>query len=168
MMKNFFFLCVIICAVELVGGCYSKKSDPGGTSALGSKHTPADGTDQKAEHAHGEGPHGGTVSHWGAGKFHVEFTVNHEKQEATVYILKEDAKTLFPIDASEITLAIKDPEFQVALKASPHEGEPSGKSSRFVGNHENLGIVKEYEGSITGDVDGKSYSGNFKEVPHDH
>jgi hypothetical protein len=65
-------------------------------------------------------------------------------------------------------LSIKDPAFTAALKASPQDGDPEGKASRFVGNHENLGIVKEYEGSMSGAVNGTPYSGNFKEVAHDH
>ncbi len=73
-----------------------------------------------------------------------------------------------PIDAEEITLAIKDPEFSVELKASPQDGDPEGKASRFVGNNDSLGIVKEYEGTLSGVVSGTPYSGNFKELAHDH
>ena len=57
---------------------------------------------------------------------------------------------------------------QVILKAMPQEGDPEGTASRFVGNHESLGVVQEYEGTITGVVDGTPYSGNFKEEPHGH
>jgi hypothetical protein len=122
--------------------------------------------DGSGTHAHGEGPHGGTVADWGGGKYHVEFTVNHDKQEATVYILGGDEKTPSPIDAAEITLTIKEPALTATLKASPQEGDGEGKSSRFVGNHEGLGVVREYEGSMSGVVGGVPYSGNFKEVAH--
>ncbi len=174
-MKKFQFLfCVAITSTVLSFGCDSKNpdsTDDGGSPPKG-EHVHDDGTVHKSHgdegHAHGEGPHGGTVADWGGGKFHVEFTVDHDKQEATVFILGDDEKTASPIDAKEITLAIKDPAFQVTLKASPQDGEPEGVASRFVGNHENLGIVKEYEGSMSGAVDGTPYSGNFKEVPHDH
>lgn len=119
-------------------------------------------------HSHGEGPHDGTIADWGGGKYHVEFTVDHDKQEAAVYVLGSDEKTATPISAEEIQLSIKDPPMQVALKASPQEGDPEGAASRFVGNHEGLGVVQEYEGTIMGVVDDTPYSGNFKEVSHAH
>ena len=34
--------------------------------------------------------------------YHVEFTVNHDKKEATVYILGANAKTPSPIKAEKI------------------------------------------------------------------
>lgn len=114
-------------------------------------------------HAHGTGPHEGTVADWGGGKYHVEFTVDHDKQEGTVYILGSDEKTATPIDATEIDLSISDPVMQVTLKAAPQASDPAGKSSRFVGNHEKLGVVQEYAGTITGVIDGTPYSGDFQE-----
>jgi hypothetical protein len=117
-------------------------------------------------HRHGAGPHDGTLADWGGGKYHVEFTVDHGKQEATVYILGDDEKTPAPIKAEEIQLSIKAPAMQVTLKAAPQAGDPEGSASRFVGNHESLGVVQEYAGTITGVVDGTPYSGDFKEEPH--
>jgi hypothetical protein len=175
-MKSFQLLaCAVIATFILSTGCSKPAAETKpkeGTAAGPGEHVHDDGTVHKGHdeegHAHGEGPHGGTVADWGGGKFHVEFTVDRNKKEGTVYVLGGDEKTPSPIDAAEITLAIKDPAFSVALKASPQEGDPEGKASRFVGNHDNLGIVKEYEGSMSGVVDGTPYSGNFKEVPHDH
>ncbi|MEZ6150217.1 MAG: hypothetical protein R3C09_08850 [Pirellulaceae bacterium] len=117
-------------------------------------------------HGHGAGPHDGTVADWGGGKYHVEFTVDHDKQEATVYILGADETTAIPIDAAEIDLSISDPAMQVTLKATPQDGDPAGKASRFVGNHEKLGVVQEYAGTIAGVIDGTPFSGDFKEAPH--
>ena len=118
---------------------------------------------------HGAGPHGGTLADWGGGKYHVEFTVDHGKQQATVYILGDDEKTPSPIKAEEIQLSIKDPKMDVTLKAAPQEGDPEGSASRFVGNHESLGVVQEYAGTITGVVDGTPYAGDFSEqAGHDH
>lgn len=174
MNKFQFMCCVTVTSIALFFGCDSKKPDSvaGGDPSNSGEHIHDDGTVHESRenegHAHGEGPHGGTVADWGGGKFHVEFTVDHDKQEATVFILGDDEKTALPIDAKEITLAIKDPAFLAMLTASPQDGDPDGKASRFVGNHENLGIVKEYEGSMSGSVDGIPYSGNFKEVAHDH
>jgi len=125
----------------------------------------------KEDHAHGEGPHGGAVADWGGGKMHVEFTVDHDKKEATVYILGSDAKKAAPIKAKdgEISASItgvKDKgTFEVTLKASPQTGDPEGKSSRFVGTHDKIGVVQEFEGTITGENDGTPYTGKFKEEP---
>ncbi len=174
MKKIQFVSFVLVTTAALLIGCEAKKPAPttGGGATNSGEHVHEDGTVHKGHdeegHGHGEGPHGGTVADWGGGKFHVEFTVDHDKQEATVYILGDDEKTATPIDAEEVTLAIKDPAFTVALKPSPQDGDAGGKASRFVGTHENLGIVKEYEGSMSGTVGGTPYSGNFKEVAHDH
>lgn len=161
----------VIAMLTFLVGCDSKKGTDSENDG-GGQHVHADGTVHQGPddsgHAHAEGPHGGTVADWGGGKFHVEFTVDHDKQEAVVYVLGGDEKTPAPIDAGEITLSIKDPAFSVALKASPQKGDPAGKASRFAGNHKNLGIVKEYEGSMSGTVGGTPYSGNFKEVAHGH
>jgi len=118
-----------------------------------------------AEHAgHGAGPHEGVVTDWGGGKYHVEFTVDHGKKEATVYILGSDEKTPVPVKATNVMLTIDEPKFEVELK--PQEGDTEGASSRYVGTHDNLGIVREFSGTITGEIDGTPYSGDFKEEPH--
>jgi hypothetical protein len=120
------------------------------------------------EHAsHGAGPHEGVLADWGGGKFHVEFCVDRDKQTATVYVLGNDEKTATPIKATNILLTISDPTFQVELTAAPMEGEPDGTASRFVGKHENLGKVQEFAGTISGEIDGTPYAGDFKAPPHD-
>ena len=97
------------------------------------------------------------------GKWHGEFTVNHKAQEATIYILKGDAKTAAPIPVEKLLLSIKSPQFQTELKAAPQDGDPTGKSSRFVGKHENFGKEQEFEETLSGVVGGKPYAGDFKE-----
>ena len=119
---------------------------------------------EAADHSHGAGPHGGAVTDWGGGAYHVEFTVDHGKKESTVYVLASDAKTLAPIPAAKLQLSINDPAFQVDLTALPMEGDAPGASSRFVGQHDNFGIVREFAGSITGEVGGTPYAGDFVEV----
>ena len=167
-----YLILIAIAAMGSVGGCDSSKPiQETKESSTSGEHVHGDGTVHKAHnegHSHGEGPHGGVVADWGGGKFHVEFTVDHDKQEATVYILGDDEKTAVAIDATEVILAIKKPATQVTLTTAPQDSDPQGKSSRFVGKHENLGTVMEYEGSISGVVNGTPYSGNFKEVAHDH
>jgi len=148
-------------ALVLVWGC----GPQGGTSAPGNTKA---GKPAKGEpHEHGAGPHGGTVADWGGGKYHVEFTVDHGQQEAAVYILGGDEKTPAPVKTKDgqLLLTIQEPAFQVVLKASPLPGDPEGKASCFRGKHERLGKEQEFAGTISGEVDGTPYAGDFKEEP---
>jgi hypothetical protein len=72
-----------------------------------------------------------------------------------------------PISAKQLLLTIKTPAFQADLVAAPQQGDSEGKSSRFVTIHENLGKVQEFEGTVSGEFDGKPYLGDFKEEAHD-
>ncbi|WP_164102966.1 hypothetical protein [Candidatus Laterigemmans baculatus] len=116
-------------------------------------------------HSHGAAPHGGTIADWGGGAYHVEFTVDHDQQQAVVYVLGDDAKSPAPVAATEGTLllSISEPAFQVELQADPQSGDPEGASSRFVGQHENLGKVQEFGGTISGEIDGTPYVAEFEE-----
>lgn len=119
------------------------------------------------DHDHGEAPHGGTIIEFG--KYHGEFVVDHAKKTATVYILDDNVKNPVPIAATKLQLSIEQPQFQVDLIADPQEGDPMGKSSRFVATHDNFGKEQQFEGTLSGEVDGKPYLGDFKEEPHkDH
>ncbi|MBI3465004.1 MAG: hypothetical protein HY000_18400 [Planctomycetes bacterium] len=122
-------------------------------------------TPETCEHAHGSGPHGGTVADWGGGTYHVEFTVDHDQKQATVYILGGDGKSPSPVKADKLLLSINEPAFQVDLAPQPMEGETDGRASRFVGQHDNLGIVREFAGTISAEVDGKPFAGDFQELP---
>ena len=151
----------LLLAVLGVIGCKQETSTT--TSAV----APADEHAGEKPHAgHGSGPHEGTVADWGGGKYHVELIVDHTKQEGTVYVLGADEKTPTPIAAESIELSITDPVMQVTLKAAPEATDPAGKASRFVGNHEKLGVVQEYAGTISGVIEDTPYSGDFKEEPH--
>ena len=129
-------------------------------------HDHGDGHTHDHDHAHGAGPHGGTVTDWGGGAYHIEFTVDHEKQAATVYVLGSDEKTPSPIKTDKISLVINDPETEIELVASPLDGETADNASRFTGTHETLGIVREFSGTIQGLVDGTPYTGDFSEAAH--
>ena len=97
--------------------------------------------------------------------------MDHDKQEATVYVLGSDEKSATPVKATDgkLLLNIKEPSFQVDLVAMPLEGEPEGTASRFVGKHESLGKVQEFSGTISGELEGTPYAGDFKKEPHaDH
>ncbi|MCA9162665.1 MAG: hypothetical protein KDA62_06785 [Planctomycetales bacterium] len=130
--------------------------------------TPPSAASADEGHSHGEGPNGGAVADWGGGKYHVEFTVNHDTEEATVYVLDSNAKSPAPLNTDKLLLSISEPSFQVELVPQPLEGETDGASSRFVGKHEKLGVVQEFAGTISGEADGTPYAGDFKEEPHGH
>lgn len=172
-MKVFTFLTLTISLLGLVGCKQETASTPTPPAETADEHghDHADGEAHDhsvAGHGHGAGPHDGVVADWGGGKYHVEFTVDHDKTEATVYVLGGDEKTPAPIDAESIELSIVDPEMVVTLAAAPQDDDPEGKASRFIGTHEKLGVVQEYEGTMTGVIDGTPYSGDFKEEAHDH
>ncbi len=166
-MKKFEMTLSLLAIGALVAfvGCNGSKPEPASSAPAATSSSEEHGHDHPHS-GHGAGPHDGTLADWGGGKYHVEFTVDHDKQEATVFILGDDEKTPVPIKAEEIQLSITDPAMQVTLKAASQEGDPEGSASRFVGNHESLGVVQEYAGTITGVVDGTPYSGDFKEEPH--
>jgi hypothetical protein len=149
----------VLVAATLVAGCGGPPPSPakGGTKVAQAA--------QDGGHEHGTGPHGGTVADWGGGKYHIEFTIDHKKQEARVYILGSDEKTPAPVKAKELLLTIQEPAFQVTLKADPQKGDPPGTASCFAGTHERLGKEQEFAGTISAEVDGTPYAGDFKEEP---
>lgn len=152
-MKQFFALLICASLFSVIGGC-------------GGPPVPAANTGTKEPaHVHGEGPHGGTLTDWG-GSYHVEFTVDHDQKETTVFIIGADGKSPAAIKANSVHLVINDPLTELDLAAKPLEGEAEGTSSRFVGTHETIGIVKEFAGTISGQIDGKPHTGDFKEEPH--
>jgi hypothetical protein len=152
-------LVVAIVLVIYTAGCKKESEQAASNENQSSEST-------KGGHSHGSGPNGGAIADWGGGKYHAEFTVDHDKKQATVYILDSDAKAPAPVKASELVLSINDPAFEVELRPQPLEDETGGASSRFVGQHDNLGIVREFAGTISGEVDGTPYAGDFKEEPH--
>ena len=150
-------LSIAVCSVLFIVGC-TQTPPPA-----------AHKSDAVPDHDHhGAGPHGGTVADWGGGKYHVEFTVDHDKREATVYLLGSDEKTPAPVKASKLLLSISDPLIQFELAPQPLAGEPEGSCSRFVGQHDNLGKVQEFAGTISAEVDGTPFAGDFNESSSSH
>ena len=156
-------------ALALAAGC-NNATPPAAKPAPKTPPPASVGTDDGQDHAahgpHGAGPHDGAVADWGGGKYHVEFTVDHDKQEATVYVLGDDEKTPAPVKAETLLLSISDPKFQVELAPAPLDGEEDGLCSRFVGQDEKLGVVQEFAGTISGEIEGTPYAGDFKEETH--
>lgn len=158
-------------AAILVAGCTSESAtSPEISESVSAEadHGHPHPHETEAGHSHGAAPHDGTLADWGGGEYHVEFTVDHDRQQATVYVLGDDAKTPAPVSADRLLLSITDPQLQTDLLPQPQEEDPEGTSSRFVGTHEGLGVVQEYAGMISAEVEGTPYSGSFQEVAHDH
>jgi hypothetical protein len=119
------------------------------------------------DHAHGTGPNGGVVMD--LGKYHAEFTVDHPARECTLLVLGDDEKTPTPVAAKELTLTTREAKTKdgtvvppMTIKMLPRD-EKDGKASKFVGTDPGLGNVADFEGTVTGVIDGKPSTGEFKE-----
>lgn len=118
------------------------------------------------KHTHGKGPNGGVVFDFG--KYHGEFTVDHDKKECTLYILGSDEKTPVAIAGKDLTVHTEETKTtegkvvpKLAIKLQP---TPAGeKASKFVGTDPGLGNVAEFAGRVVGEIDGKGANGKFKE-----
>ncbi len=152
---------VTLFTLAVLVGC-----EPAKPTAPTTKTAPTAAAAADDDHDHGPGPHQGTVFDFG--KWHAEFCIDHGKQEATVYILSGNLKRPVAIAADKLTLALKEPQLQIELKAVPLESDPAGKASRFVGTAPALGKEQEFAGTVGGAVDGKPYRGEFAETAHDH
>ena len=162
----------LLIATLAVAGC--GKSEPSKSDA--GKNEPSKGGDKKGgkedDHAHGKGPNGGVV--FDLGKDHVEFTVDHPKKECTFLFVtgdNKDAKPM-PVAAKEFTLTTKETKTKegkvvapMTIKMLPVDAK-DGKASKFVGTDPGLGNVADFEGTATGEINGKPASGSFKESDH--
>jgi len=155
-------LLVVAATVMLAGGCARDKPKAPSTDAKKK--------DGKAPHDHPDaGPHGGALAEWGDEEYHAEFTVDHGKKQATVYILDGSAKKAAPIAAETVNLTLTHakPAVQITLKADPDKDDPKGKSSRFVGAHDKLGEERPFEGELSTKIGDTPYTGTFHEEEED-
>lgn len=159
-MKRWTLFLVGAALVSWAAGC-GKTPDPAPAPNKSNPSTPME------VHSHGSGPHGGALTDWGGGAYHVEFAPDHDTKEATVYIIGSDEKSPAPIKTDKVHVVINEPMTEFDLLAKPLDGETDGKSSRFVAKHDTIGIVREFAGTISGVVEGTPYTGDFKEEPHD-
>jgi hypothetical protein len=132
------------------GGCGGKKDAP-------NSGKPED------DHDHGPGPHGGVIIEFG--KYHAEFKPDHAKKEATVWLLKGDAKTPARLKVDKLHLVVTNMDPKIDIELLPTDAADDGTASVFVGRHEGFGVEKEYEGTLGGKIDGKPHSESFKEKP---
>lgn len=154
MKKSLFCMLTMALSFAMLAGCTRPPSV--------AKEKDKTKTAHKDDHEHGEGPHGGTIVELTVR--HGEITFDHKKHEAILYILDDSAKKAAPIAAdSKITLSIKTPKSTVEMKAEPEKDDPAGKASRFVAKHEHFSKEQEFEGEVAAVIDGKQYTGTFKE-----
>ena len=146
----------VVMLALLLAGCSSAPTTGGGKA----------NKEKEDDHGHGTGPNKGVI--FDLGRYHGEFTVDHEKKECAVYILGGDAKTAVAVAAKELTVYTEEtktkegkvvPKLEIKLLPVP-AGE---KASKFVGTDPGLGNVAEFAGRVVGEIDGKGAKGTFKE-----
>lgn len=126
---------------------------------VGCGTTPTTPPTEKVAHNHPTlGPHGGPLVEWGEEEFHLEVVIDRPTGTATVYVLDEEAKTEMPVTAKTLTMSVNgEPPTVVTLNPVPNS------SSRFTGTHDLFKKDDKRAGSVSGEHNGKKYSGNFRE-----
>jgi len=156
---------MVLCLTLFVAGCPSGNED---LRELGETDNVVN-TDpvEEHDHHHDEGPHGGHILEFG--DYHGEIT--HKDGIVTVYVLGNDAETAVPLEVASAVLNLNSGEetVEIALTASPQDGETEGTSSRYVSAAgavpESVKDVEDIEGSIVLTVGDKSMTA---EIEHDH
>lgn len=125
---------------------------------------PANAT-MRDDHA---GPHKGIVVEWGEEEYHPEIVVDQKAGTVTVYVYgtHDDLhkKKLKAIDSKSLTLVLKTtPATTVKLEPAPEKDDPKGSSTKFTGKHNVFTKDMKWEGTISGKVGTKPYSGDFKQ-----
>ena len=130
----------------------------------------AAGTARADDHV---GPHKGIVVEWGDEEYHPEIVVDKEKGTVTVYVYGNHddlhKKKLKAIDSKSLTLVLKTtPATTVKLEPAPaddkeRKDDPKGSSTKFVGKNDVFTKDMKWEGTISGKVGTKPYSGDFKQ-----
>jgi hypothetical protein len=169
------FVKIVVVSLSMLVGCDKVGSQPE------SSNTPASSLSMDMPppatveiHAHpSEGPHHGSLVELGKEEFHAELV--HDSKSVTIYILDSDAKAAVPIDSPELVINIVHdgkPE-QFKLTAVPDDGDPSGRSSRFVSNDTELASHVDDEKALpklSVSINGKPYRGviSHNHSGHDH
>lgn len=143
----------------LVCGCTKPATEPAADTAA---------TTASAEggHSHGNGPNGGVV--FDLGGDHAEFTVDHPKTECRILILDANNAPK-PVAADEFVVSIMETKTADGAVVAPMTitlrpvDAVEGKASKFVGADPGIGSVADFEGAVSGQIDGKPALGEFKE-----
>ncbi len=166
-LHHFSFSLALIAAVSMTG-CGKSETPSDKTVTTG---PPAMGEDGHDDHHHPtEGPHHGSLIELGAEEYHGEMVHDEKAETVTIYVLDSAAKAAVPIESTEITINVKhgDKGSQFKLTAQPDDGDPEGKSSRFVSSDKKLGDElhdEQTEATLVLSIGGKSYRGK---ISHDH
>ena len=138
------------------------------------KEQPADPGHAEAghdEHAHPTtGPHGGSLIELGNEEYHAELVHDDAAGTVTIYVLDSAAKASVPIDATDVSINLTHDGQgeQFKLTASADQGDPAGKSSRFVSSDAELAKDLDQEDAapqLVITINGKPYRGT---VEHEH
>jgi hypothetical protein len=114
------------------------------------------------------GPNKGPAAEWGAEEYHLEILPDAKAGTVTVYVygndddLKKGKKKA--IDSKSLTLVFKtNPAITMKLEPSPEKDDPAGKATKFVGKSDMLDKLGKLNGTISGKVGTKPYTGDFKQ-----
>jgi hypothetical protein len=116
-----------------------------------------------------KGPHSGIVVEWGEEEYHPEIVVDAKAGTVTVYVYgtHDDLhkKKLKAIDSKSLTLVLKTSPAAttVKLEPAPEKDDPKGSSTKFTAKHDVFTKDMKWEGTISGKVGTKPYSGDFKQ-----
>ena len=156
----------MLVAAGAMTGCSSQPNPPKPTAKNESGHS-------EEHHEHGVGPNGGVI--FDLGKYHAEFTVDHDKKECAVHFIEGDDAKAKPlaVAAKELTATTKDTQTKDGKKVPPitvkllPADESNGKATKFVGTDAGFGNVADFNATVIGEIDGKPSKGEAKEGDHD-
>ncbi len=140
-----------------------------GIFTMASCNPSGSGNKTETPHTHGPGPNGGYVFH--LGKYHAEFTVDHEAKQCKIVMLGEDSKAAIAVPAVELTVVTKEtktkddqavPAMTIQLSATD---AAEGSATTFVGTDPGLAAVVDHYVTVTGKIGGKDVKRSFKEPP---
>lgn len=168
-MRNLFSLltCLTLTSALFLSGCGSKEKTPDGPQQISDAPPPLP---PGASGHPTEGPHHGSLIELGKEEYHGELVHDDDAGTVTIYLLDGKVSNQVPIEAAEITVNVSHdgrPE-QFQLAAQPDEGDPQGKSSRFVSNDKELAHHLDEEGvdaRLVVKIGGKSFNGK---IAHSH
>lgn len=151
------------------GGGHDQHIEKEGTDHDNDQHGHGDEHNQEESESAHETPHGGIVKM--IGDYHLELTYDEKNGEIAVYVLGSKETINVPIDAKPLKVRVKiedsDELTDIELRAVPLDGEPKGKSSRFVGSHYELVKVKSFDVTVQVSILGKVYQTRYQVIPDD-
>lgn len=131
------------------------------------------GTGSRAIADDHEGPHKGIVVEWGDEEYHPEIVVDTKAGTATIYVYGNHGdlhkKKLKAIDSKSLKLVLKTtPPTAVTFEPAPaddkeRKDDPKGSSTKFVAKNDVFKKEMKWEGTLSGKVGTKPYSGDFKQ-----